>query len=140
MVRVYPGSLAPSTVFLPGKILYNPSASMFINQLSVVKIDRQSTAADIARTVAVQLGLRIHNPTLVEECPDNESMLDPLEYPMDRFLLWPQQAKSGKYTANKYKFSLREGIHYDYESDDEPDITRQLLEAKGLLPVEGTKC
>ena len=102
----------------------------------LVKIDRQSTAADIARTVAVQLGLRIQNPTLVEECPDTESMLDPLEYPMDRFLLWPQQAKSGKYTANKYKFALREG---NYSSDDEePDITRQLLEAKGFLPVEGT--
>ena len=81
MVRVYPGSLAPSTIFLP------------------VKIDRQSTAADIARKVAVQLGIRIQNPTLIEECPDNESPLDPLEYPMDRFLLWPQQAKSGKYTV-----------------------------------------
>ena len=70
-----------------------------------VKIDRQSTAADIARTVANQLGLSIQNPTLVEECPDNvHTMLDPLDYPMDRFLLWPQQAKSGKYTANKYKF------------------------------------
>lgn len=39
--------------------------------------------------------------------------------------------------ANKYKFSLIEGE--SYESDDEPDITRQLLESKGLLPVEGTK-
>ena len=100
-----------------------------------VKIDRQSTAADIARTVALQLGIRIQNPTLVEECPDTESLLDPLEYPMDRFLLWPQQAKSGKYTANKYKFTLREGK--DVSDDDEPDLQRQLLESKGLLPVEG---
>ena len=47
-----------------------------------------------------------------------------------------KQAKSGKYTANKYKFLLKEGV--SEESDEEPDLQRQLLEARGLLPVQGT--
>ena len=72
-------------------IYKNLRTSQHIVKIILVKIDRQSTAADIARTVAVQLGIEIQNPTLVEECPDNETLLDPLEYPMDRFLLWPQE-------------------------------------------------
>ena len=77
MVRVYPGPLAPSTVFIP------------------VKIDETSTASDIARKVACQLDLKIQNPSLVEEIPNNQTILDPTDYPLDRYMLWPKQAKSG---------------------------------------------
>ena len=66
MVRVYPGSMAPSTVFIP------------------IKITETSTAADIAARVAKQLKLELNNASLSEETPQATTDLAPGEYPFDR--------------------------------------------------------
>ena len=110
MIRIYPGELQPATVFLP------------------VRVDERTTAAHVAKAAAAQLGIfGLNNLTLVEQGPDNsESVMEPDDLPMERFLLWPSQAKSAKYTANKYKFTLRQA-----ESRLNP---RQVLESKGFLP------
>ena len=66
MGRVYPGSMAPSTVFIP------------------IKITETSTAADIAARVAKQLKLELNNASLSEETPQATTDLAPGEYPFDR--------------------------------------------------------
>ena len=102
MVRVYPGPLAPSTVFIP------------------VKIDETSTASDIARKVACQLDLKIQNPSLVEEIPNNQTILDPTDYPLDRYMLWPKQAKSGTvFISVKWiKIFSRKKLWFLYKTDE----------------------
>ena len=61
---------------------------------------------------------------------------------MFRYLLWPHEAKSSKYCADKYKFILASCS--DFDNFDNVDCVnaggdardRALLESRGLIPVE----
>ena len=112
MVRVYPGQLAPSMVFIP------------------IKIDETSTASEIATRVANQLKLELANPSLAEETPNHTIPLRPSDYPFDRYMLWPQQARQTRYSNDKYKFVLRQAEESEVQHD------RALLENQGYIPKE----